>query len=135
VCSDEYGAVTSLPKLFETLVLESIQLVKEAVLAIDNREDDILDQPASRTNTQLLLQKVSRLRTVTASILDPDPHGSASFWLPGSASASNKNPDLDPHPDEIKIRIRIRIRTGIKVISWIRNRMHQFAKIYGYEPI
>jgi hypothetical protein len=65
VCSDEYGAVTSLPKLFETLVLESIQLVKEAVLAIDNREDDILDQPAARTNTQLLLQKVSRLRTVT----------------------------------------------------------------------
>ncbi len=59
VCSDEYGAVTSLPKLFETLVLESIQLVKEAVLAIDNREDDILDQPAARTNTQLLLQKVS----------------------------------------------------------------------------
>ncbi len=66
MCSDEYGAVTSLPKLFETLVLESIQLVKEAVLAIDNREDDILDQPAARTNTQLLLQKVSRLRTVTA---------------------------------------------------------------------
>jgi hypothetical protein len=35
--------------------------------------------------------------------VDPDLHGSASFWLPGSASGStstsNKNPDPDPHPD------------------------------------
>ena len=58
-CSDEYGAVTSLPQLFESLVLESVQLVKEAVLAIDNREDDILEHPTARANTELLLQKVN----------------------------------------------------------------------------
>ena len=58
-CSDEYGAVTSLPQLFESLVLESVQLVKEAVLAIDNREDDILEHPTARDNTELLLQKVN----------------------------------------------------------------------------
>jgi hypothetical protein len=67
--------------------------------------------------------------------------GSASFWLPGSASASNKNPDpnqfadvkpkcmkyaalrlfflKDPDPYQLKIRIRIRIR----VISRIRIRI------------
>ncbi len=30
---------------------------------------------------------------------DPDPHGSAFVWLPGSGSALRKklNPDLDPH--------------------------------------
>lgn len=56
--SDEYGAVTSLPKLFESVVLESVQLVKEAVLAIDNREDDILEHPTARANTELLIQKV-----------------------------------------------------------------------------
>jgi hypothetical protein len=50
--------VTSLPQLFESLVLESVQLVKEAVLAIDNREDDILEHPTARSNTELLLQKV-----------------------------------------------------------------------------
>jgi hypothetical protein len=54
----------------------------------------------------------------------PDPHGSASFWEPGSASASNKNPDPDPHQIKIRIRIRnkvmIRIRIGINVMR-IRN--------------
>ena len=40
--SDEFGSITNLPKLFEELVIESILLIKEAVLAIDNREDDIL---------------------------------------------------------------------------------------------
>ena len=56
--SDEYGAVTKLPKLYESLVLESIQLIKEAVLAIDNREDDILEQEVPRSATELQIQKV-----------------------------------------------------------------------------
>jgi hypothetical protein len=51
--------VTNLPRLFESVVLESVQLVKEAVLAIDNREDDILEHPVARANTELLIQKVS----------------------------------------------------------------------------
>ncbi len=55
------------------------------------------------------------------SVVDPDPHRSASFWVPGSATASNKNPDLDPH--HIKIRIRIRIQILIKLTSWIRNQI------------
>ena len=42
--TDEHGAITNLPKLFEELVVESILLIKEAVLAIDNREDDILGE-------------------------------------------------------------------------------------------
>jgi serine/threonine protein kinase len=41
----------------------------------------------------------------------PDPHESASFWHPGSAS--NINPDPDSHPHQIKIKIRIRIRTKV----------------------
>jgi len=56
--SDEHGAVTKLPKLYESLVLESVGLVKEAVLSIDNREDDILEYDTTRTATELLLQKV-----------------------------------------------------------------------------
>jgi serine/threonine protein kinase len=36
---------------------------------------------------------------LTFSVVDPDPHGSTTFWQPGSASASNKNQDLDSHPD------------------------------------
>jgi hypothetical protein len=32
--------------------------------------------------------------------LDPDPHESALFWEPGSASASNKNQDQDPDPHQ-----------------------------------
>jgi hypothetical protein len=39
--------------------------------------------------------------SVVASVVNPDPRGSASFWEPGSASgsapASNKNQDPDPH--------------------------------------
>lgn len=56
--SDEYGAVTKLPKLYQGLVLESIGLIKESILCIDNREDDILDHNSSRTGTELQLQKV-----------------------------------------------------------------------------
>ena len=44
--------------MFQTLVVESVGLIKEAVLAIDNREDDILDHTTARSNTELLLQKV-----------------------------------------------------------------------------
>jgi len=56
--SDEHGAVTNLPLLFESLVVESIHLIKEAVLTIDNREDDILEHDGPRHATELLLQKV-----------------------------------------------------------------------------
>jgi len=56
--SDEDGSITHLPKLFEDLVIESIMLIKEAVLAIDNREDDILEEKTAKTNTEFLIQKV-----------------------------------------------------------------------------
>jgi len=56
--SDDYGCITNLPKVFENLVVESLVLIKEAVLAIDNREDDILDHPKARSNTEFLIQKV-----------------------------------------------------------------------------
>ena len=56
--SDVYGSITNLPKLFEELVIESISLIKEAVLAIDNREDDILEHKTAKTNTEFLIQKV-----------------------------------------------------------------------------
>ena len=56
--SDEYGAVTHLPVLYENLVIESIKLIKEAVLTIDNREDDILEHDGPRQATELLVQKV-----------------------------------------------------------------------------
>ena len=56
--SDEHGCITALPGVFQTLVVESVGLIKEAVLAIDNREDDILDHATARSNTEVLLQKV-----------------------------------------------------------------------------
>jgi len=56
--SDQHGAVTKLPNLFESVVMEAITLIKDVVLAIDNREDDILEYDASRASTELLLQKV-----------------------------------------------------------------------------
>ena len=40
-------------------MVESLGLIKEAVLALDNREDDILDHATARTNTEFLLQKVA----------------------------------------------------------------------------
>ena len=49
--TDEHGAITNLPKLFEELVVESILLIKEAVLAIDNREDDILGEMILRQSS------------------------------------------------------------------------------------
>ena len=54
--SDQHGSITNLPKLFQDLVIESFSLIKEAVLAIDNREDDILDNSTAKTNTEFLIQ-------------------------------------------------------------------------------
>jgi hypothetical protein len=53
---------------------------------------------------QLLLSPAQNIIQILLG-LDPDPHGSASFWEPGSASfwepgsasSSNKNQDPDPH--------------------------------------
>jgi len=56
--SDHHGATTALPKVYEELVLEAVSLIKEAVLAIDNREEDILSHSAARQSTELLVQKV-----------------------------------------------------------------------------
>ena len=56
--SDQHGSITHLPKVYCDLVTESITLIKEAVLAIDNREEDILDHPTARKNTEFLIQKV-----------------------------------------------------------------------------
>ena len=39
-------------------MVESVGLIKEAVLAIDNREDDILEHRTAKTNTEFLVQKV-----------------------------------------------------------------------------
>jgi hypothetical protein len=52
------------------------------------------------------------------SLVDPDPHGSASFWQPRSASASNKNLDPDPHQNlSARIcRIRIRVQSRIQIL-------------------
>jgi len=55
--SDLHGSITLLPAVFESLVSEAILLMKEAVLSIDNREDDILDHQSSKQSTELLLQK------------------------------------------------------------------------------
>jgi hypothetical protein len=49
------------------------------------------------------------------SVVNPDPHGSASFDNLDPHPHRNKNPDPDTH--QINIRFRIRIRIRIRVIS------------------
>jgi hypothetical protein len=61
--------------------------------------------------TQSHLRRSIPLKT---SVVDPDPHG----------SASNKKPD----PHQIKIRIWIRV----KEISWLRNRIRIKPKCMEY---
>ncbi len=38
-------------------------------------------------------------------VVDPDPHGFASFWQPGSASGSASAASKNPDPHEIPIHI------------------------------
>ena len=40
--TDEFGSVTFLPDVFESLVSQSVQLIKEALLSEGDKEDDIL---------------------------------------------------------------------------------------------
>ncbi len=55
---------------------------------------------------------------------DPDPHGSASFWEPGSGAASTPNKNQDPSPHQIENRIRIKVISRIRIrfkVMRIRN--------------
>ena len=39
--TDEHGAITELPDMFGAIVSESVQLIKEALISVDQREEDI----------------------------------------------------------------------------------------------
>ncbi len=57
--TDEFGSVTALPDVFENLVSQSVQLIKEALLtAVDNHEEDILSYQDANEDLELLIQNV-----------------------------------------------------------------------------
>lgn len=57
--TDEHGSVTELPDVFESLVSQSVQLIKEALLSADsNLEDDILSYQNAHNDLELLIQNV-----------------------------------------------------------------------------
>ena len=56
--TDDYGAVTQLPDMFESLVSQSVQLIKEALLSTDRREEDILSYQNAHSDLELLIQNV-----------------------------------------------------------------------------
>lgn len=56
--NDEFGAITELPDMFGAIVTESVQLIKESLLSVDNREDDILSYKNAYQDLELLIQNV-----------------------------------------------------------------------------
>ncbi len=56
--TDEFGAVTEMPEMFERLVSQSVQLIKEALLSTDSREEDILAHETAHSDLELLIQNV-----------------------------------------------------------------------------
>ena len=57
--TDEFGAVTELPDIFESLVSQSVQLIKEALIAaVDSHEEDILSYQDANEDLELLIQNV-----------------------------------------------------------------------------
>jgi hypothetical protein len=55
--------------------------------------------PAQLVQQELLPLSFSIFDTSVVD-LRPDPHGSASLWVPGSESTSNKNPHPDQHQSD-----------------------------------
>ena len=56
--TDEFGSITEIPEMFESLVSQSVQLIKEALLSTDNREEDILSYQNAHDDLELLIQNV-----------------------------------------------------------------------------
>ncbi len=56
--TDEFGAVTQTPEMFEKLVSQSVQLIKEALLTGDRREEDILSHQSAHSDLEVLIQNV-----------------------------------------------------------------------------
>jgi exocyst complex component 2 len=57
--TDKYGAITELPSMFATIVSESVQLIKEALMSGENgREEDLLSYKNAHADLELLIQSV-----------------------------------------------------------------------------
>lgn len=54
--TDEHGAITELPDMFGAIVSESVQLIKEALISVDQREEDILAYKNAYHDLELLIQ-------------------------------------------------------------------------------
>ena len=59
VITDKHGAITQLPSMFAKIVSESVQLIKEALIASDNgREEDLLSYKNAHSDLENLIQSV-----------------------------------------------------------------------------
>lgn len=56
--TDDYGAVTELPSLFEIIVIQSVQLIKESLLQEGKHEEDILSYNNAHDDLELMIQNV-----------------------------------------------------------------------------
>jgi len=57
--TDKHGAITQLPSMFANIVSESVQLIKEALMASDNgREEDLLTFKNAHSDLESLIQNV-----------------------------------------------------------------------------
>ena len=59
LCPDKNGVITDLPQMFAEIVSESVQLIKEALMASDNaREEDLLSYKNAHADLEVLIQNV-----------------------------------------------------------------------------
>ena len=59
IITDKHGAITELPTMFADIVSESVQLIKETLMASDNgREEDLLSYKNAHAEIEVLIQSV-----------------------------------------------------------------------------
>ena len=91
--TDQYGAITELPAMFANIVSESVQLIKEALVAVE-REEDLLLYKNAHADLEVLIQSVLSSFAFTLENAALEEYQSETSYIPPETtrlvSATNK---------------------------------------------
>ena len=83
VITDKHGAITQLPTMFADIVSESVQLIKEALMANDNgREEDLFSYKNAHADLEVLIQSVLSSFAFTLENAALEEYNSETSYIP-----------------------------------------------------
>lgn len=81
--TDQYGSITELPSMFASIVAESVQLIKEALMPGENgREEDLLSYKNAHADLETLIQNVLSSFAFTLENAALEEYNSETSYIP-----------------------------------------------------